>query len=44
MIKVHFLEGDSSECLGGDEMFLVTNGSMRTEDESYSLIPFQKTF
>ena len=40
MVKVHFVEGDSRECLGGDELVLATNGPMRTGDESYSLTPF----
>ena len=45
MLKVHFLEGDSRKCLGGDESwFLATIGSMWTEEISYYLIPFQKTF
>ena len=31
--KVHFLEGDSRECLSGDEWFWLQVGSPRTEDE-----------
>ena len=46
MLKVHFLEGDSRKCLGGDEWwFLDTVGSMWTEEwKFYYLIPFRKNF
>ena len=38
--KVHFLEGDSRECLGGDEWwFLVTVGSRRTEERKFTVLP-----
>ena len=44
-VKVHFLEGDLRECLGGDEWWILdTVGSMRTEERKfYYLISFQKT-
>ena len=44
--KVHFLKGDSRECLGGYMWwFLDTIGSMRTEERKfYYLIPLRKAF
>ena len=46
VLKVHFLEGDSRECLGGDEWWILdTVGSRWTEDwKLYYPIPFRKTF
>ena len=45
-VKVHFLEGDSRECLGGDEWWKMDIvGSRWTEEwKFYYLIPFRKTF
>ena len=39
VIKVHFLEGDSRGCLGGDEWVWLQVGSPRTEEERIILLP-----
>ena len=45
VLKVHFLEGDSRECLGGDEWWeMATVGSRRTKVRILLSYPFEKTF
>ena len=43
MIKVHFLEGDSRGCLGGDECGWLQKGSMRTDDDNVTFLPLLKS-
>ena len=43
--KVHFLEGDSRGCLGGDEMVLATSRFDENRRwKCYSLIPFHEKY
>ena len=43
MTKVHFLEGDSRGCLGGDESGWLQKGSMRTDDDNVTFLPLLKS-
>ena len=44
VVKVHFLEGDSRGCLGGDEWVWLQVGSTRTEDEKLLSYPFYEKY
>ena len=43
-VKVHFLEGDSRGCLGGDEWVWLQVGPPGTEDVKFTLLPLYEKY